>query len=1012
MATATITFSRTRALAKTWPGDDFPAWLAPMLVKELRQGVQSGIFFWTFLIFQAVLALVFSIQVLAGPSGSDEGTVLFWFAAVVAVSIIVPLRGLGAVSGEQLGNGLDLLALTRLSATRIVLGKWTALVAQSAVVAVTLLPYCTLRYFFGGVDVLAELRGLGWILTAGAVVAAAAVALSTLHLGFRVGILFLGVPAAFFGFVTIAESRSGMVAPWWTWFPGWGQGWILAILAVYTFALLEFAAARIAPPAENHAARKRIFALMLGAAWPIVGWFAIMPVAISTFLATGPLLVCYAIGAMLDRPSRVRTVFLPFRRAGIAGRVAAAVLTPGWASALVFLTLVAGECGVGLVGALERFAPLNVQNVLLAFATLLLAVIVYPLPVTARLARMRSPLLVYFLVQLICFMTFAFANGSKPFHKPWAEFEIGRMVTLPFPLGAACCLLASWKTMSEGDMTDIAATYTATGLAVIGIVLLAVAQPWLREFAAVGRLIRGDEQESSLWRSAVRVAPVGRAAPSQPWVWRGDDFPAWLSPMLVRELRQGVQSGVFAWTFIGIQGAMFALMTWAVGTFGGSMEGSYGRDFSALFWLAITAAIVVVVPLRGLTAVSGERLGNNLDLVRLSRLSATRIIVGKWLAIAGQGLLVTAALLPYLVLRYFLGGVNVVADLEAFGWLAVASLAVAAGAIALSTLPLWMRIATGLGAVVLGFVPAFELMEEAMRGRLSFAGLGGSERLGIVAAIILYTVAFLEYAIARIAPPAENHACRKRLLAVGIAATWAIVGSFGSVIAAGATFVVTAPLVLCYAIESLLEKPVPIAALYGPFRRSGFIGRIMACVFTPGWATAVPFVAIVAGLCMAGWLGWSSTMIAKGRESFWIALTVGSLIAAAVIYPLPALVWLPRKWPRFRVYVLVQIVCFLVFVYLAAVAPTGSSQSWSDWWGWVITLPFPLAALAAYAQMGYSNILDAYAVTFISAAAGTMLVVLVTVANPWLREIRTVMRLAAHEKATTETCRSSLGHVQ
>jgi hypothetical protein len=328
----------------------------------------------------------------------------------------------------------------------------------------------------------------------------------------------------------------------------------------------------------------------------------------------------------------------------------------------------------------------------------------------------------------------------------------------------------------------------------------------------------------------------------------------------------------------------------------------------------------------------------------------------------------------------------------------VASLAVAAGAIALSTLPLWMRIGTGLGAVVVGFV-AVELMEVAVRGGLTFTRLGGSERLGIVAAIIIYTVAFLEYAIARIAPPAENHAGRKRLLAVGLGVTWATVGIFGSQVAAGTTFLVTAPLVLCYAIESLLEKPVPIAAIYRPFRRWGFVGRIMACVFTPGWATAVPFVAIVTALCMVGWLGWFLAMT-RGKESFWIASTVGCLVAAAVIYPLPALVWLPGRWPRLRVYALVQIASFLLFVYLAAMAPTGSSQSWREWGGWIITLPFPVAALPAYLQMGYSSALEAYALTFIIAAAGTTLVVLAVVAEPWLREIRTVMRLVAQEKST------------
>jgi len=46
--------------------------------------------------------------------------------------------------------------------------------------------------------------------------------------------------------------------------------------------------------------------------------------------------------------------------------------------------------------------------------------------------------------------------------------------------------------------------------------------------------------------------------------WRGDDFPTWLSPMVVKELRQGVQSGVFAWTFVALQVAMFLALSFGV----------------------------------------------------------------------------------------------------------------------------------------------------------------------------------------------------------------------------------------------------------------------------------------------------------------------------------------------------------------------------------------------------------------------------------------------------------------
>lgn len=963
-----------------------------MLVKELRQGLQSGVFFWTFLLFQAVLFLVFSIQVLS-ESGADRGpAVLFWLAAIVAVSVIVPLRGVGAISGERSGNGLDLLNLTRLSATRIVIGKWIALVGQSALLAVTLLPYCTLRYFFGGVDVLAELQGLGWILAAGAVVAAAAVALSTVPLGFRVGVGIAVAVVGFIALITVMEQRSPrMVAPWWTWLTT--PSAMLATMAIYTYAFLEFAAAKIASPAENHAARKRIFALALASLWPIVGWQADAIIAVTTFVVTGPLILAYAVGAMIERPSHVRTLFLPFRKSGLVGRLAATVLTPGWASGLVFVAMLVGLCGGGAWRLLDQLPTPEQRLMGFAFASLLVACIVFPLPITSRVTEVRYAAVLYFLMHLLGFMTFAFANAFKYFQEPWWEYEAGQLVTLPLPIGAVCSLVAILRSGPPSyDLSKFAAAYTAAGLVVIGVVLVAVAWPWLRELSSVGRLIRGDAGGSL---QAARRSGLRRAAVTEPWVWRGDDFPSWLPPMLVRELRQGVQSGVFAWTFIGIQAAMFALMTWAVGSFGGGPSGIPAREFSAIFWFAIAAAIVVVVPLRGLTAVSNERVGNNLDLVRLSRLSATHIILGKWLAIVCQSVLVATALLPYLVLRYFLGGVDVVSDLEAIGWMAVTGLGVTAAAIALSTRPLWVRIAICLLVVMVGFVPIIELLESVTRSRRGFGGWSIATRLGIIAGIAVYTVVVLEYAAALIAPAAENHAGRKRLMAIGIALAWAIVGIFGSSDAAGATIAVTAPLVLCFLIESLLEQPVPIASLYRPFRPWGGMGRAAAAMFTPGWATALPFVGIVSGLCFVGWSAWLGTMQGGSRfdgEDVVVGTTIASLIVSALVFPLPFLVYFPKMRARFLAYALVQLICFLVFVYLSAVAPSDGYRSWRDWGGWVFALPFPLASLPSYMRLGSQDDLVAHAPVFIIVALMTTGAVLACVTKPWLAEMDSIKR--------------------
>jgi hypothetical protein len=425
-----------------------------------------------------------------------------------------------------------------------------------------------------------------------------------------------------------------------------------------------------------------------------------------------------------------------------------------------------------------------------------------------------------------------------------------------------------------------------------------------------------------------------------------------------------------------------------VGTFGGGLERGAVRTFAELFWGAIALAIVVVVPLRGLTAVSGERVASNLDLVRLTRLSATRIILGKWAALVGQGLLVATALLPYLVLRYFFGGQDVIVDLELFGWMVAGSMTVAAAALALSTLPLWARIGSVVVVGILGFVPVVSVMEQVFRGRLTFASLGAGGRLGILAGLVVATVALLEYAAARIAPPAENHAGRMRLIAVGLAAAWAAVGVVGSLDAFVVTLFAAGPLLLCYAIGALLEEPVPIAALYRPFGRWGTPGRLAAAVFTPGWATAVPFVALLAGLCLTGWMAFFAR---HNPNNFLAGLTLGCLWAAAVIFPLPVLVRWPRARPRLLLYGLVQVACFLLFVYLLAVFPRG--RSWDDAGWWMLTLPFPLAAIPAFSSRGGSGTMSTLAPVFLTAAAFTTLVVLGLVARRWLTEIRRTLRL-------------------
>src|SRR5262245_35996909 len=87
----------------------------------------------------------------------------------------------------------------------------------------------------------------------------------------------------------------------------------------------------------------------------------------------------------------------------------------------------------------------------------------------------------------------------------------------------------------------------------------------------------------------------------------GNDFGDWLSPILVKELRQGLKSKAFVATFIIVQAAMIIL----VGIELLSLAGGGGRGMveglDVVFWcFGVWLPLLVMMPARGITAVSEE----------------------------------------------------------------------------------------------------------------------------------------------------------------------------------------------------------------------------------------------------------------------------------------------------------------------------------------------------------------------------------------------------------------------
>ena len=400
--------------------------------------------------------------------------------------------------------------------------------------------------------------------------------------------------------------------------------------------------------------------------------------------------------------------------------------------------------------------------------------------------------------------------------------------------------------------------------------------------------------------------PFTPAAAPKPTSWPGDDFPAWISPMLVKELRQGVQSGAFAWTFILLQAAMFVLMTfWVLNRSTGQQSRlEVNRLFHGLFWALFGLAALIALPMRAAGSMAAERVGNTLDLLRLTHLSSTQIVVGKWLAVMAQVLLIATAVLPYLVLQYFFGGLDIVADLFSFVVVLLVAAVMTAGSLA----------AAGQSPLTRGLLMAF-LFIAAPNFLGGFGSVLGTAVLSpwsalpaILVVAALLTAVMLIYAAAAIAPPAENHACRVRILALVATGLALAAGAWFGPISAVFVIIVTVLLVAGIAIAELTSDPVELASIHAPFARLGLFGRLAAMVLTPGWATAICFTLLAAPLLALavrfGFPGLPADL--RVPETFVLGV-------AAILFPLPIMLRLRAGKSRKLVFFGVQIFSVVIF---------------------------------------------------------------------------------------------------
>ena len=324
---------------------DFPDRLSPMLVKELRQGMRTKAFVGVFLALQIILGVILLSAGAASASdgaGSTISNIIFIFFSI-AVLIIQPMRGISSLSSEVKGNTIDMMVLTRLSAWRIVTGKWASIVSQSALLLVTIIPYLILRYFFGGMNLVGEIVFLAVLFLSSAALTAVTVGLSAsssviLRSVLPMIALPIGTYSLLMALMFGAFGGGGGLSSFFALDTEESRIFVsiyLAVCAYYGFFMLSIGTSLIAPYAENHSTLRRLISLAVTIIAAVLGSMSFTDTDALPFFITLVLLPVFAISLSEFAPLAAPT-YRNFAKRGLMGHLAGLFLFPGWASGFFF----------------------------------------------------------------------------------------------------------------------------------------------------------------------------------------------------------------------------------------------------------------------------------------------------------------------------------------------------------------------------------------------------------------------------------------------------------------------------------------------------------------------------------------------------------------------------------------------------------------------------------------------------------------------------------------------------
>ena len=269
-----------------------------------------------------------------------------------------------------------------------------------------------------------------------------------------------------------------------------------------------------------------------------------------------------------------------------------------------------------------------------------------------------------------------------------------------------------------------------------------------------------------------------------------EDLPDRFGAMTVKELRQGLRRGMFIIPFVVIQAlAVLAMLAeFSLGDVehysrmtGVLYPGLFFR--SGPFWLVAGLVCIVIMPLGGLALMGQELDEGNHELLLMTPLTRWRVVWGKFLAMWGLCLVTFFSLLPYLIVRYFIGGIDAWRNIVMILTVVTASGMICAGAIGASAFK------TNIGKISMMVLFTVSMMFSWMAPMLASYfrtdGCGVIYHLNAFSFFLCYTVFGLALARSRIRLVVHHFEVKPSWMVIGLLIFTPLVASMATAMTMG-----------------------------------------------------------------------------------------------------------------------------------------------------------------------------------------------------------------------------------